>query len=74
MKHTAIQGQERDSTEYVSEEVYPWAILNYDKDKNVCTITLYRLSENGEHENLYVAYYGFSNQEDAEEYSGLTRK
>ena len=54
-----------------SEDVYPWAILNYDRKKNVCVITLYQLVENGEieglyeREGLYVAFYGFSSREDA---------
>ena len=55
-------------------DVYPFAVLKYDREKKVCVITLYQLGENGEREDLYVAFYGFSNREDALAYSGLTRK
>ena len=65
-KYTTIEGRE---PKVVSEHVYPWAILNYDRKKNVCVVTLYQLKENGERENLYIAYYGFANQEDALAYS-----
>ena len=53
------------------EDVNPCAVLNYDRKKNVCVITLYQRVENGEieglyeREDLYVAFYGFSNREDA---------
>ena len=48
-KYTTVQGRE---PELVSDDVYPWAILNYDKKKNVCVITLYQLGENGERVGL----------------------
>ena len=63
-----------------SEDVYPWAILNYDRKKNVCVITLYQLVENGEieglyeREGLYVAFYGFSSREDALAYFKAVKK
>jgi hypothetical protein len=70
-KYTMIQGRE---PEVASEVVYPCAILNYDRKKNVCKITLYQRGDNGEREDLYIIYYGFSNREDAEGYGDMARK
>lgn len=59
--------------ETVTEDVYPIAVLKYDREKKVCVITLYKLNENGAREDLYVAFYGFSSREDALAYGGLMK-
>ena len=70
-KYTTVQGHE---PKVVPEHVYPWAILNYDRKKNVSVITLYQRGENGEREDLYVAFYGFSSGEDALAYFKAVKK
>ena len=70
-KYTTVQGRE---PKVLPEHMYPWAILNYDRKKNVCVITLYQLGDNGEREDLYIIYYGFSNREDAKGYGDMARK
>ena len=70
-KYMIIQGRE---TKFISEHIYPCALLNYDRKKNVCVITLYQRGENGEREDLYVAFYGFSNREDALTYFGAVNR